>query len=82
MAWHGITLSMDMEVLADLFQDSFGVMRQVEEGFTSSHFCWHSNYLHCFVVARVLIVDICEDPQSLSDVNFSASQLIEEINFS
>ena len=31
---YGIT-SMDMEVVADLFHASFGVMRQVDEDFTS-----------------------------------------------
>ena len=32
--WYGIT-SMDMEVVADLFHGSFGVMSQVDEDFTS-----------------------------------------------
>ena len=32
--WHGIP-SIDMEVVADSFHASFGVMRQVDEDFTS-----------------------------------------------
>ena len=34
IAWHHF-VNGDMEVVADLFHASFGVMRQVDEGYTS-----------------------------------------------
>ena len=39
---------MDVEVVADLFHASFGVMRQVDEDFTSLYGQWNHSYSSIF----------------------------------
>ena len=50
MALHGLTLSVDMEVVTDLFVNTtFRVMRQVDEGFTSLKGQWNLLYSPIFM---------------------------------